>query len=129
MSKITKDLKKIKKITKELPSKEDMEAILKKVAGLQAQMDELVEQKRVEGLVLQKELFKASTDKGLHQEVADILSDKSNWDDVMELLQSEGIDATWNEVIEFMKEPLKNKFKLQFNAIISGVSNKLKEKG
>ena len=80
-------LKRIKELRKQLPTNKEVIALAKEIEGYQAKMEELVEKKKVEVIEVQKELFKAPTDEELHQLVADILSDESNWDEWIKELQ------------------------------------------
>ena len=65
----------LKKIVKELPSKNEVENLFNKVEILQVQMDALLKQKKTQALESQKELFlNLPMDEELNQAVADISS-------------------------------------------------------
>jgi len=115
MSNISKELKELRELQKQLPSKEEFMALVKEIEGYQAEMEELVEKKKVEVLEVQKELFKAPTDEELHQLVADILSDDSKMNEFLEIIQNDDeykkevesgkFNGTSEEIIELFRHP------------------------
>ena len=115
MSIISKELKELRELQKQLPSKEEFMALVKEIEGYQAEMEELVEKKKVQVLEVQKELFKAPTDEEMHQFAADILTDESKWaewikelqndDDYKKSVEKGELKGTTEEIKEIFQNP------------------------
>lgn len=108
-----------------LPSKKELDALLKESEDLQAQMDELVEKKKKQVTDILPELFKQPTDEEIVQVVAGWLSDKSSHHHIQEIIDAEGADLTPEDVIEIIKEPLTDKSLKWVHSLFRRAFNKL----
>jgi len=100
--------------------KEQADKIVKEIEKLEAELNELIRQKKIEHREVEEQLFKVPTDKEVIQMVVHYLSDDSNFDEAIKMCKAEGVDTTAAELREFVKEPVKKKTKKFYSALING---------